>query len=131
MIKERLFGNEMKYLQEVLDAGFRASSGAFMMKRFEQAFSERFGMKHGVAFVNGTATMHAALESWGIGEGDEVIVPAYTYCATANVVIHCGAKPVMVDVGDDFNISVEAIEKAIEYESNLFLQRLQSYGFLK
>lgn len=49
----------------------------------------------------------------GVKEGDEVIVPAYTYCATALAVLHAGAKPVMVDSGDDFNISVDAIRKAI------------------
>jgi len=53
------------------------------------------------------------LKWWGVKEGDEVIVPAYTYCATALAVMHAGAKPVMVDSGDDFNISVEAIRKAI------------------
>jgi perosamine synthetase len=114
MIKERLFGNEMKYLQEVLDAGFRASSGAFMMKRFEQAFSERFGMKHGVAFVNGTATMHAALESWGIGEGDEVIVPPLTMASTTFAVLQCNATPVYADIDPDtFQISADSIAKNI------------------
>ena len=49
----------------------------------------------------------------GIKEGDEVIVPAYTYCATAVAVLHAGGKPVMVDTGADFNISISAIEKAI------------------
>lgn len=49
----------------------------------------------------------------GVKEGDEVIVPAYTYSATALAVLHAGAKPVMVDSGDDFNISVDAIRKAI------------------
>ena len=49
----------------------------------------------------------------GVKEGDEVIVPAYTYSATALAVLHAGAKPVMVDSGTDFNISVEAVRKAI------------------
>lgn len=50
----------------------------------------------------------------GIQEGDEVIVPAFTYCATANVVLHCGAKPVMVDIkSDDFTIDIEAVKNAI------------------
>ena len=50
----------------------------------------------------------------GIQEGDEVIVPAFTYCATANVVLHCGAKPIMVDVkSDDFTIDIEAVKNAI------------------
>ena len=51
------------------------------------------------------------LRWFGVGEGDEVIVPAYTYSATANVVIHCGAKPVMVDVGKDFNMDVKQLKK--------------------
>ena len=46
----------------------------------------------------------------GVKEGDEVIVPAYTYCATANVVLHCGATPVMVDCKDDFNIDVSNLD---------------------
>lgn len=49
----------------------------------------------------------------GVKEGDEVIVPAYTYSATALAVIHAGAKPVMVDSNADFNISVESIRNAI------------------
>jgi dTDP-4-amino-4,6-dideoxygalactose transaminase len=58
--------------------------------------------------------MEIALRWFGVSEGDEVIIPAYTYCATANVVVHCGATPVMVDVNsDDFNISVEKVKNAI------------------
>jgi dTDP-4-amino-4,6-dideoxygalactose transaminase len=58
--------------------------------------------------------MEVALRWWGIGPGDEVIIPVYTYCASANVVLHTGAKAVMVDINpDDFNISIEAIRKAI------------------
>jgi dTDP-4-amino-4,6-dideoxygalactose transaminase len=53
------------------------------------------------------------LKWWGIGPGDEVIVPAYTYSATALVVLQCGAIPIMVDSGDDFNITVETIKNSI------------------
>ena len=53
------------------------------------------------------------LRWFGIQEGDEVIVPAYTYCATANVVVHCGAKIVFADVGHDFNIDVSKLEGLI------------------
>jgi len=55
-----------------------------------------------------------ALRWFGVGAGDEVIIPAYTYAATANVVVHCGAKPIMVDCNaDDYNINVESIQKAL------------------
>lgn len=83
-------------------------------KLFEKKLTEYCGNKCTVAVNSWTAGMEVALRWWGIGPGDEVIIPAITYCASANVVIHTGAKPVMVDINpDDFNISVEAIRKAI------------------
>lgn len=60
-----------------------------------------------------TSGLMLALKWYGIGKGDEVIIPAYTYAATALAVIHVGATPVMVDIEDDFNISVKQIENAI------------------
>jgi dTDP-4-amino-4,6-dideoxygalactose transaminase len=60
-----------------------------------------------------TSGMMLALHWFGVTRGDEVIVPAYTYCATALAVLHLGATPVMVDVVDDFNIDVEKIKAAI------------------
>ncbi len=61
-----------------------------------------------------TGGLELVMRWLGIQEGDEVIVPAFTYCATANVVLHCGAKPIMVDIkSDDFTINIEAIKQAI------------------
>ena len=83
-------------------------------KLFEKQLTEYCGNKCTVAVSSWTAGMEVVLRWWGIGPGDEVIIPAITYCASANVVIHTGAKPVMVDINpDDFNVSVEAIRKAI------------------
>lgn len=83
-------------------------------KLFEQKLTEYCGNKCTVAVSSWTAGMEVLLRWWGIGPGDEVIIPAITYCASANVIIHTGAKPVMVDLNpDDFNISVEGIRKAI------------------
>jgi perosamine synthetase len=114
MINKRIFGNEMKYLTEVLNSEFRASKGASMMQRFERAFAKKFGRKHGVAFVNGTATMHAALEAWGIGAGDEVIVPPLTMASTSFAVLQCNATPVFADVDKrTFQISAESIASCI------------------
>lgn len=98
MLTNRIFGNELKYLEEVLESGFRASSGASMMQRFEKAFASKFDVSHGVAFVNGTATMHAALEAWGIGAGDEVIVPPMTMASTTFAVLQCNATPIFADI---------------------------------
>lgn len=83
-------------------------------KLFEKQITEYCGNKVSVAVNSWTMGMQVLLNWWGIGEGDEVILPAYTYCASANVIIHSGAKPVMVDINqEDFNISVEAIRQAI------------------
>ncbi|MCQ2279619.1 MAG: DegT/DnrJ/EryC1/StrS aminotransferase family protein [Bacteroidales bacterium] len=83
------------------------------VKKFEELLA-RFCEVSNVLCVNSnSAGMELMLHWFGVGPGDEVIVPAYTYCATANVVMHCGATPVMVDVNDDFDINVEAVRRAI------------------
>jgi len=112
--KNRLFGNEHKYVREVLDTEFRSSSGSVMMKRLEDAFSGRFGVEYGISFVNGTATMHAALEAMGVGIGDEVIVPPLTMSATTFVVLQANATPVFADVDpDSFQIDFNSIKERI------------------
>ena len=66
--------------------------------RFEHDFAEYVGMPNAIAVSSCTAALHLALLMLGIGPGDEVIVPAMTFAATANVVMHCGARPVFADV---------------------------------
>ena len=81
---------------------------------FENKLAEYIGLKHVVCLNSATAGLNLILNWLDIKEGDEVIIPAYTYCATANVVVQTGAKPIMVDVNaSDFNININAIEKAI------------------
>lgn len=83
-------------------------------KEFEKQLRDYIGCRKVLCLNSATAGMELVLRWFGISEGDEVIIPAYTYCATANVVIHCGAKPVMVDIDTkDFNISVANIKAAI------------------
>jgi dTDP-4-amino-4,6-dideoxygalactose transaminase len=83
------------------------------VKALEQEIKQFTGAKEVLCVNSWTSGAIMMLKWWGVKEGDEVIVPAYTYCATALAVMHAGAKPVMVDSGDDFNISIEAIRKAI------------------
>jgi len=91
-------------------------------KLFEKRLNEYCGAKSTVAVNSATAGLELVLRWFGVKEGDEVIVPAYTYCATANVVIHCGAKPVMVDINaDDFCISIENIKKAITERTKVII----------
>ncbi len=83
-------------------------------KLFEKEITAYCGAKTTVAVNSWTMGMQVFLDYWGIGPGDEVILPAYTYCASANVIIHSGAKPVLVDIDEkDFNISIEAVKEAI------------------
>src|SRR6266540_761091 len=83
-------------------------------QRFERAFAERLGVRHAIAVVSGTAALHLALETAGIGPDDEVIVPTWTFTATAEVARYLGAKPVIVDVrADDLNVDTAALERAI------------------
>lgn len=83
-------------------------------KQFEKDITAYCGNKTTVAVNSWTMGMQVLLHWWGIGEGDEVIIPAYTYCASANVIVHSGATPVMVDLNeDDFNLSVEKVRAAI------------------
>ena len=83
-------------------------------KEFERELTAYCGNKATLAVNSNTIGLEVVLRWFGVQEGDEVIVPAYTYCATANVIVHCGAKPVMVEVrADDFDISVENVRKAL------------------
>ena len=91
-------------------------------KDFEKKLTAYCGNKSTLCLNSATAGLEIMLRWFGVGEGDEVILPAYTYSATANVVIHCGAKPVFVDVNpDDFNINVANIEKAINEKTKVIM----------
>ena len=90
-----------------------SSSGDYIEK-FETGFSEYSDCQYGAAVSNGTVALHLALVALGIGKGDEVIVPDFTYAATINTVIHANATPVIVDVEEDsWCIDPNEIEKAI------------------
>ncbi|MCC6840098.1 MAG: DegT/DnrJ/EryC1/StrS family aminotransferase [Flavobacteriales bacterium] len=82
-------------------------------KEFEKRLAAYCGVQRVIALNSWTNAAELALRWYGIGPGDEVIVPAYTYCATANIVKHVGAKPVLVDVLDDFTINPEAVRQAM------------------
>lgn len=91
-------------------------------KEFEKKITEYIGCRKTLCLNSATAGMELVLRWFGVKEGDEVIVPAYTYCATANIVVHCGAKPVMVDIDPkDFNISVAEIKKHITSKTKVII----------
>ena len=91
-------------------------------KLFEKKLTEYCGCKVTLCLNSATAGLEIMLRWFGVGEGDEVILPAYTYSATANVIIHCGATPVFVDTNaTDFNINVKEIEKYITAKTKVVM----------
>ncbi len=90
-------------------------------KLFEKRLQEYCKVPAVLCLNSATAGLELMLRWFGVKEGDEVILPAYTYTATANVIIHCGATPVFVDINDDFNISIEAIKKAITSRTKVIM----------
>jgi perosamine synthetase len=92
-------GNEKKYLADCIDSGFVSSVGSFVTA-FEESVRDFVGAQYAVAVVNGTAALHLALLAVGVRPGDEVIVPAMSFVATANAVSHAGAIAHFVDVNE-------------------------------
>lgn len=90
-----------------------AFSGGKYVAQFEQEFAAFSHVPHAVGVANGTIALHLAMLALGIGNGDEVIIPANTFIATAWGVSHAGATPVFVDCDDTWNIDVSKIEAAI------------------
>ena len=82
-------------------------------KEFERRLAAYCGVSKVIALNAWTNAAELVLRWFGVGPGDEVIVPAYTYCATANIALHVGAKPVMVDILDDFTIDPAAVRQAL------------------
>lgn len=113
---------DQKIIDEVIDtlkSGWITTGPK--VKKFESAITNYGGHKDTLCVSSGSAGLELMLRWFGVKEGDEVILPAYTYAATANVVVHCGAKPVFVDIEDDFNISNKGIEKAITIRTKVII----------
>ena len=83
------------------------------LRSFERHLADYVGVRHAVGVNSGYHALHFSLIAAGVGTGDEVITVAHTFAATVSAIVHVGAKPVLVDVGDDFNMDMEALERAI------------------
>jgi len=111
-VSEPLIGElEEKLVLEALRSG-RLVNGP-MLERFEEAVREVVGTRHAVAVNNGTSALIASLLAHGIGPGDEVITSPFTFVATLNAILHVGATPRFVDIGDDFNLDPALLGDAI------------------
>jgi perosamine synthetase len=104
--------DEISAVTAVLRSGIIAQGKK--VEEFEEAFAEFIGTKYAVAVNSGTAALHIAFLSHGIGEGDEVITSPFTFIATANSILFTGAKPVFADIEEDsFNIASDSIDEKI------------------
>jgi len=101
-------GNEIAYLTECINSTYVSSAGKFV-DRFEKELAEYTGAKYVVAVVNGTAALHIALKLAGVLPGDEVLIPALTFVATANSVIYCNATPHFVD-SEELTLGIDSIK---------------------
>ncbi|MEW6188206.1 MAG: DegT/DnrJ/EryC1/StrS family aminotransferase [Thermodesulfobacteriota bacterium] len=99
IMEPRLDQVEIDLVMDCLKSGWISSQGKYIPE-FEQSFAGFCGAPYGVATSNGTTALHLALLTLGIGPGDEVIVPALSFIATANVVVYTGARPVFIDVDE-------------------------------
>jgi len=102
---------EIEAVSEVLKSGIIAQGPK--VKEFESKFSDFIGAEFGIATNSGTAALHVALLAHDIGPGDEVVTTPFSFIATVNCIRYVGAKPVFVDIKDDFNIDCEEIQKKI------------------
>jgi dTDP-4-amino-4,6-dideoxygalactose transaminase len=110
----------IKAVNEVLRSGWITTGP--VTKKFEQKITDYCGNKKTLCVNSATAGLELVLRWFGVGPGDEVIIPAYTYCATANVILHCGATPVMVDSdNNDVNIATDKIKQKITKNTKVII----------
>jgi dTDP-4-amino-4,6-dideoxygalactose transaminase len=103
---------EKQAVLDVLDSGWLTTGPR--TKQFEERFAERTGVAHAIALNSATAALHLALEALGVGSNDEVIVPTWTFAASAGVVAYRGARPVLVDIDrSTLNATPEAMLAAV------------------
>jgi perosamine synthetase len=122
---------EKKAALSVLESGKLTDSsfeGGKWVNSFESKMRGLLGAKHVVAVSSGTAALHSVLLALRIKKGDEVILPSFTFVATANVVLACGARPVFVDIKADYNIDPALLGKAITKRTKVVIP-VHLYGY--
>ncbi|MDI6735141.1 MAG: DegT/DnrJ/EryC1/StrS family aminotransferase [bacterium] len=107
----RIWDEVMKVIKEALSKGDLMLR--HQLREFEENTASFVGVKYGIGVNSGTDALFLSLKASGIGHGDEVLTVAHTFVATISTVVHCGAKPILVDVGEDMNMDVGQAEQAI------------------
>ena len=118
LVKPILGKREKQLVNEVIDSGIIAS-GKYV-EQFEQKFTKLSKAKYGVACSSGTTALHTALLACGIKPGDKVITTPFTFIATANSILYCGAKPIFADIDyKTFDIDTKSVEEILKKEKNI------------
>ncbi len=126
----RFRNNEKKYLNKILKSDFSAGSDNYMSEKFETLFAKKHNQKFAISSNSGTSTLHQALHSFGVGHGDEVIIPALTVGMCGFVVWQCGAVPVYADVDSEtFLIDPNDIKKKITNKTKAIMV-VHLYGLM-
>ena len=121
-------GNERKYLDDVLKSGFGASESGTMNERLENLFADIHNKKFAITANSGTSTLHMALYSFGVGPGDEVLIPSLTVGMCGFAVWQSGATPIFVDVlPDTFLMDPKDLKKKISKNSKAIMP-VHMYG---
>ena len=107
---------EIKTMKNCIKSGWVSSQGKFI-NLFQRKIKKFTGSNYVVPTVNGTSAIHTSLKLANVNRGDEVIVPTITYVATINPILYIGASPIFLDVSDDLNISIEALQKFLKEET--------------
>ena len=113
VMEPSLTGNELDYVVDCIKSNWISSQGKYV-KKFEDSFADYHNVPYALTTSNGTTALHLALTALGIGSEDEVIVPDLTFAASAASVVHCGARPVFVDVNPTYwNMEPNLLEHVI------------------
>ena len=124
----RFLGNEREYVDTVLNSGFGASESGSMNEKLETKFAKLHNKKFAISANSGTSTLHMALKAFGVGAGDEVIIPALTVAMPGFAVWQCGAIPVFADVfKDTFLLNSNDVEKKINSKTKAIMP-VHMYG---
>ncbi len=126
----RFKGNELEYLTQTLGSGFSAGEDGTMVERVEKLFAQKHNQNYAIGFNSGTSTLHAALNAFEVGVGDEVIVPALTPAMCGYSIWQTGATPVFCDVfPDTFLMNPQDIVDKITYKTKAIMV-VHIYGLM-